>query len=30
MRAEDAGEVSYVPLVGRFGFAPAEEERTTR
>jgi len=29
-RAEDAGEVSYVPLVGRFGFAPAEAERASR
>ncbi|HEX5854066.1 MAG TPA: protein-L-isoaspartate(D-aspartate) O-methyltransferase [Thermoanaerobaculia bacterium] len=29
-RAEDAGEVAYVPLVGRFGFAPAETQRTSR
>ena len=26
-RTEDAGEVAYVPLVGRFGFAPKEKAR---
>jgi protein-L-isoaspartate(D-aspartate) O-methyltransferase len=29
-RTEDAGEVSYVPLVGRFGFAPAEKDAVPR
>jgi protein-L-isoaspartate(D-aspartate) O-methyltransferase len=29
-RAEDAGEVAYVPLVGRFGFAPAATEKISR
>ncbi len=29
-RTEDAGEVSYVPLVGRFGFPPAEREKASR
>ena len=27
VRTEDAGEVAYVPLVGRFGFAPTEPAR---
>ncbi len=27
VRTEDAGEVAYVPLVGRFGFAPREPAR---
>ncbi len=27
VRTEDAGEVAYVPLVGRFGFAPKEPVR---
>jgi protein-L-isoaspartate(D-aspartate) O-methyltransferase len=27
VRTEDAGEVAYVPLVGRFGFAPKEPAR---
>jgi protein-L-isoaspartate(D-aspartate) O-methyltransferase len=29
-RTEDAGEVAYVPLVGRFGFAPAEKDDVPR
>ena len=29
-RAEDAGDVSYVPLVGRFGFSPAGTERISK
>jgi protein-L-isoaspartate(D-aspartate) O-methyltransferase len=28
VRTEDAGDVAYVPLVGRFGFAPKEPART--
>ena len=27
VRTEDAGDVAYVPLVGRFGFAPKEPAR---
>lgn len=29
-RTEDAGEVAYVPLVGRFGFPPAAREKGSR
>jgi len=29
-RTEDAGPVAFVPLVGRFGFAPKEKERVSR
>ena len=29
-RTEDAGEVAYVPLVGRFGFAPAVKDDVPR
>jgi protein-L-isoaspartate(D-aspartate) O-methyltransferase len=29
-RTEDAGEVAYVSLVGRFGFAPAEKDDVPR
>lgn len=29
-RTEDAGPVAYVPLVGRFGFAPKEKEKVSR
>ena len=29
-RVEDAGEVAYVPLVGRFGFAVVEAEKISR
>jgi protein-L-isoaspartate(D-aspartate) O-methyltransferase len=29
-RTEDCGPVAYVPLVGRFGFAPKEKEKVSR
>jgi len=28
-RTEDAGKVAYVPLVGHFGFPPAEKEKVS-